>query len=132
VCNYVTGSFQSMDTKPLPIVPKAVDYSGWSSWLLGGGKPYNGNRFQILPLLSEIKESLSSDVAKQLRNISIMNTFTSDHIPDEISCETFAQGLGLVPNRESEVSHCAGGFCKTKAEKGRNLGFVYLCRNKKP
>lgn len=110
-----------------------MDRAGWSSWLLGGGKPHNGNRFQILSLLSEIKESLPSAVAKQLRNISIMNIFTSDHIPDEISCETFAQGLRLVPNRESEISHCVGEFCKTKADKDRegwDLSIYVVTRNR--
>ena len=108
-----------------------MGHSGLPSWLLGGGKPQTNNRFQILPLLSEIKESIPTAVAKQLRNTSIMNMFAADHIPDELSCITFAQGLGLAPTRDSEVSHCAGGLCKSHADKDKRLGFVYICRNKR-
>src|SRR6218665_906923 len=53
-----------------------------------------------------------------------------EHFPDESSCIALAQGLSLVGSPTTEINHCMRDYCKVKHDKGRRLGFVYICNTK--
>lgn len=80
--------------------------------------------------LSVAKRAVPDVVASQLRNVNVFNFGWAEHFPDEASCISFSQAFGLCPNRQSQIQHCKGDFCRVVDDKTRKLGFKYRCYNK--